>query len=133
LFAERLAESGWYADVEGIAFAVSTNDMFNVIDSRSGWKADLVPIRRRAFSEAEFARRVKVDLLGMSTWIASVEDTILAKLEWAARSGSDRQRADVAAMVRLNPNVDRTYLEKWAGERGVGAALGELLEAEGRH
>ncbi len=50
--------------------------------------------------------------------MATVEDTILAKLEWASRSGSDRQLDDVRGMMRV-ADVDTTYVDRWADELGI--------------
>jgi hypothetical protein len=45
---------------------------------------------------------------------ASVEDTIIAKLEWAKQGSSERQLTDVAGILRLHSeSLDRAYLEKW--------------------
>ena len=102
--------------------AVERRDMVNVIDMTTGWKVDLIIRKDRPFSESEFGRRVAADLGGVAVCIATVEDTILAKLEWASSSGSDRQLRDVEAMLRVQ-NPDWSYLELWAGELGVAGLL----------
>lgn len=53
-------------------------------------------------------------------FIASAEDTILAKLEWARLSGSDRQVRDASGMVRVQGDqLDVAYIAHWAAELGV--------------
>lgn len=71
----------------------------------------------RPFSREVFGRRQLVEIEGFSLFIASPEDMIIAKLEWAKLRESQRQIADVAGIlrVRLKP-VDRAYLEKWVQE-----------------
>ncbi len=73
--------------------ALDARSMFNVIDGESGWKADLIFQKDRAFSATELARRVPATIAGVDTFIASIEDTVLSKLEWMKESGSDRQLA----------------------------------------
>jgi hypothetical protein len=54
-------------------------------------------------------------------WIASLEDLIVAKLEWARLGGSARQIEDVANLVRVaGPDIDRAYLEHWIDALGLG-------------
>ena len=55
------------------------------------------------------------------------EDTMLAKLEWGAASGSERQMDDVVAIARTQ-SVDRDYLERWAAELGVSSQLATALK-----
>jgi hypothetical protein len=45
---------------------------------------------------------------------------VLSKLEWARRAGdSERQLADAAGVVAVNPTLDRAYIERWAEQLGV--------------
>ena len=104
--------------------ALERRDQFNVIDTDSGWKIDLMIRKDRAFSRSEFARRIETTLLGIPVWVATAEDTILAKLEWAAMSGSERQLIDAGAVLDVNGEaIDDAYLDHWAGALGVGQLL----------
>ena len=52
--------------------------------------------------------------------LASPEDTILSKLEWAKKAGrSEKQIDDAAGVLAVNPGIDRAYVERWAAELGV--------------
>ena len=94
--------------------------MFNVVDPETGWKADLIVRKERAFSASEFARREPTALDGVALSVATVEDVILSKLEWARLGGSDRQLEDVRALVRVAGDaLDRAYVERWAEVLGV--------------
>ena len=59
----------------------ASGGMFNVIDSDSGWKVDLIHCRDRPFSREEFARRVAIVLDESPLAAATLEDVILSKLE----------------------------------------------------
>jgi hypothetical protein len=50
---------------------------------------------------------------------------VVAKLEWAAASDSDRQRRDVLGILRVTVDLDEAYIERWATAPG----LGELWRA----
>ena len=97
---------------------------------KTGWKADLIVRKRRAFSREEFERRVKVELMDVEVWVASAEDTILTKLEWAAAAGSERQIRDAQGVIDvLGGSLDVVYLQKWATELGVTEQLDALLRS----
>lgn len=38
---------------------------------------------------------------------------MIAKLEWASASGSDRQLDDVAGILAIAPSLDIAYIERW--------------------
>jgi len=99
--------------------ALAREGMFNAVDTTTGWKADLIVRKSRAFSQAEFERRVPVEFEGMRLWVATPEDTIIAKLEWALLGGSARQIEDVTALLRVAPDLDRGYLDRWIAELGL--------------
>ncbi len=63
----------------------------------------------------EFARRSAIVVMGVTLFVATVEDTIVAKLEWGkAGGGSQRQIEDARALVLLaGARLDRAYVERW--------------------
>lgn len=104
----------YYVDSEAALKALKRESMFNVIDLESGWKIDLIIRKSRAFSHEEFGRRQKISLQGVSLWVASAEDVVIAKLEWAKLAQSQRQIEDVASILRLRwKSLDHRYLGKW--------------------
>jgi hypothetical protein len=83
---------------------------------------DLVLRKDRAFSASEFERRQAARIFGLAVFVATPEDTILSKLEWAKLGESERQLRDVAGILAIaGPTLDRAYIERWLGELGVGA------------
>ena len=119
----RLPADRFYASEEAALEALRRETLFNVIDLRTGWKVDFVPLKDREFSRTEFARRQSVELLGMSVFVASLEDTMIAKLEWAKLGGgSARQIEDAKELVRImGPRLDRAYVQRWVDELGLAA------------
>lgn len=126
----------FYLSAEAAGDAVRRRGPFNVIDLESGWKANLMVRTERALSLAELGRRQPADILGVATWVASPEDTILSKLEWSAlEGGSARQVGDVRGVLAgQGAALDRDYLGQWAERLGVAAVLdGLLAELEADH
>jgi hypothetical protein len=126
----ELDRDRFYVD-EGAAREVVPGGQFNLIDKKTGWKVDLVHIRDRPFSVAEFARRVPATILGVPVFVATAEDTVLAKLEWSKASGSDRQVQDVVDLLRVRgPDLDDDYLDRWADELGIADLLRSVRDAQ---
>jgi hypothetical protein len=123
-FVAALPADRFYADADAARDARRLGLLFNVIDLESGWKLDVIPLKPRPFSRREFARKTRVDVLGVSVFVATIEDTIVAKLEWSELGGgSARQLEDVRALVRLaGERLDRTYVEAAIDELGLRAA-----------
>lgn len=94
--------------------------MFNVVLFESGWKVGLILCKDRAFSRAELARRQRVDLGGLEVWMATAEDAIVAKLEWAWAGESERQFCDVIGILETSGDrLYREYIEGWVEDLGL--------------
>lgn len=121
-FVHRIGALGLYVSADAAREALARQGMFNVVDPETGWKADLIIRKHRPFSEAEFSRREATDFFGVPLAIASLEDVILSKLEWARLGASGRQLDDVRMLLRIaGDGVDRAYLERWVAALGVHA------------
>ena len=130
-FLQRLHEAGWYVSDVAAIEAIEQRTMFNVIDPDSGWKADLIVRKDRAFSLCEFERRQTASVLGgdhATVILTTPEDTILSKLEWSLDSHSQQQYGDARQVAIVGyERIDRDYLRQWARELGVGELLEKLL------
>lgn len=127
---QRLVIAGLYVSAEAARDALSARTMFNAIDPNTGWKADLIVRRHRPFSDEEFARQLPTELLGQRVAVATLEDVILSKLEWATLGGSARQLEDVRRLLVIGgETVDVAYIERWVAPLGVRAAWQSVRDA----
>ena len=119
-FVDSLPASVYYVSDTAAMEAFSRRTSFNVIHVATGGKVDLLVRRERAFSRVEFERRITVPLFGRPTPVATAEDTILAKMEWAKAGESERQLRDVARIVAVSgDSLDMAYLGRWIAELGL--------------
>lgn len=131
-FVRALSDEGFYVSEPAVREAVESRGRFNVIDRRNAWKVDLILRKDREFSRTEFSRRRREEALGLSLWLTTAEDMIVAKLEWAGRTGSERQIDDVVGILgSQGEDLDRTYVEKWVSELGVEDEWRRALERRG--
>ncbi len=117
----ELGAGGFFVDAERAQDALRRRLQFNVIETESACKIDLIIRKDRPFSREELARRLSASLWAETpVALASPEDTILSKLEWARKAGgSEKQLEDAAGVVAVNAALDRAYIERWAAELGV--------------
>ena len=122
----------FYASPAAAREALGRRGMFNVIDTSSGLKADLIIRKNRPFSTEEFARRRPTTVQGVQVCTVSAEDAILSKLEWCQVAQSERQFRDALGVAVVQADkLDLPYLRKWSRELKVSDLLESLLaEAE---
>jgi hypothetical protein len=119
-FVGRLPASEFYVDADAARVALQERSQFNIVEVETGWKVDFVVRKDRPFSVEEFERRMSAELLGHRAFIATAEDTIIAKLEWAMAGESERQMRDVASILAVSgESLDFSYLERWTRQLGL--------------
>jgi hypothetical protein len=107
---DALIADGFYVDPDAAREALRSRTQFNAIGP-SALKVDFVIRKDRPFSIQEFARRQQADLLGIAGFVPTIEDLIIAKLEWAAAGPSELQPRDVSGMLAVSSDeIDYTYL-----------------------
>lgn len=127
---DDLQAAGFYVDGDVAPDALAGRSQFNAIGPDAS-KVDFIIRRDRPFSREEFSRRQPADLLGTPGFVTTAEDLVLAKLEWAAASGSERQLSDVAGILAIADRLDTAYIDRWAGVLGVDDTWRRLSD-EGR-
>lgn len=79
----------------------------------SAFACELFLLSDDPHDRGRFARRIGARLLGRSTFVASVEDTIVTKLRWAATTGRSRDRDDIRNVLAVRgADLDWAYLHK---------------------
>src|SRR5262245_51039211 len=112
-----LQADDYYAELDAALDALKHESLFNVIDNTTGWKIDFILRKSRPFDQEEFRRRMPAKLFDIQMHVASAEDVIVSKLEWAKIGGSHRQIEDVAKVLAAQWKLlDQSYLSKWIKE-----------------
>jgi hypothetical protein len=121
-FIQLMQRLQFYIAREEVTAALANRTMFSVMDFPNGWKADLIVQKNREFSITEFGRRETHEVEGLRLTIATPEDVLLGKLEWAKMSESERQIDDAAGILRMQKNtLDLPYIESWLAALGLEA------------
>ena len=106
----------YYLNEASIREAISHQSMFNLIDVTEGDKVDFWVLTSQPFDQSRFTRKYPEEVMGMRLKVSSPEDTILAKLHWAVKSGgSEKQFTDAVRVFEVqHGSLDLGYMDKWA-------------------
>jgi len=124
----------FYVDELAMRNAVAHKGSFNAIHFDSVFKVDVFVAQADPFTSAQLDRR-QLRTLSLdraeSVYVASPEDTILAKLRWyrARNESSTTQWNDVVGVVAVVGNsLDIAYLRIWAERLGLSDLLQRALD-----
>ena len=127
----------FYADAGQITTAALNQGSFNLIHLATMAKVDVFVVGRTDFGRTQLARRRRRQV-GLTDpfelYVASPEDTVLAKLDWYRQGGgvSDRQWRDVQGVLKVQAErLDRAYLREWAAQLNVSDLLRRALDDAG--
>ncbi|MES1219725.1 MAG: hypothetical protein ABUT20_29765 [Bacteroidota bacterium] len=108
-------KDGYYCDEDSIRDAIRNKTMFNIIDHKSNYKADIVILKNEHYRQVEFERRKQVDFSGLKIYIVSPEDLLLSKLIWIQELQSSLQMDDIRQLKEIN-GLDLSYIHQWIDE-----------------
>ena len=122
----RLFQGTYYIDPDMVRQAIQNRSMFNMIHNALVVKVDCVVRKDTDYRREEFGRRRAITIAGQSVAIVAPEDLILSKLDWAKDSHSQMQLDDVRNLLRSVPDLDTTYLSRWADQLGLTSLYREV-------
>jgi len=104
--------SEFYSDEDMAIQAIEDSSMFNVIFQRTGIKIDFIIRKNSSFAKEAFLRRKDIALLGKNISVATAEDLVISKLDWARDTHSEMQLRDVSNLLKIK-TLDHYYIETW--------------------
>ena len=127
----------FYVDAESIREAVLRESSFNVIHLETMFKVDVFIVKKRPFHHSQMERRIAQVIATdpeRTAFVATAEDTILAKLEWYRMGGgvSERQWRDVLGVMKVQADrLDLAYLRQWAAQLNISDLLERAIKEAG--
>ncbi len=120
-------------DEKAVQAAVQQHQAFNAIHSGSAFKVDIFIPKGDDFGKRQLERRQLRRITpdsDQSVYVATAEDTILAKLRWYRDGGevSSTQWSDVLGILGVNDfSLEFDYLRDWSDRLGVRDLLDRAL------
>jgi hypothetical protein len=127
----------FYVDAESIREAVLYQRSFNVIHLETMFKVDVFVVKKRPFHHSQMERRMAQVIAtdpDRTAYVATAEDTILAKLEWYRMGGdvSEQQWRDVLGVMKVQADrLDLAYLRQWAAQLNISDLLERAIKEAG--
>ena len=131
---EQLSSKDFYVDDLAVRRAIASGRAFNAIHRESMFKVD-VYASQDDFSKKELERKLAEKIQPNSdtiVYIATSEDTVVAKLAWFRKGGevSDRQWSDVLGVLKVQKaRLDYEYMREWSERLGIRDLLDKAIAA----
>jgi hypothetical protein len=130
-------QKNFYVDEQAVREAIDRRQSFNAIHFDSVFKVDIFIPKSDEFSRKQIERRELRKLapdVDQMVYVATAEDTILAKLRWYDSGGrvSNNQWTDVVGIIGGSASrLDLDYLRSWAETLGLTELLDQAFEEAG--
>ena len=127
-------EGNFYVDERAVHEAIGRRGSFNAIHLNSVFKVDIFIAKGDEFSKQQIKRRELREIapdLEQKIYVATAEDTILAKLRWYKAGGgvSTTQWNDVLGIIGASSSrLDPAYLREWADKLDLTELLDQAFQ-----
>ena len=113
----------YYFDAEAGDESFRRGRMYNALPLAGGPKIDFIPLTDQPFEQTKFQRRVIKDWHGTPIAVIRAIDLAISKLQWATESRSERQLADVRAILSFGEVEADDYFYGWVERLGLQEAM----------
>jgi hypothetical protein len=106
----------YYVSPEAARQAIKTGSQFNIVESSTGDKADMIIPKAGTWETDQISARRKMRILpDRDAYVARPEHIILSKMLWYKEGGSEKHLRDIAGMLKISGNqIDFEYISQWA-------------------
>jgi hypothetical protein len=95
----------------------------------TGFQIEIFFLSTDEHDQQRFARRRLVPIFGRNTYVLSLEDVIVTKLQWLHLAARRKDEDDLRAVLRLQyDRVDWPYVEQWCDRHGTRELLDRLRQ-----
>ena len=103
-----------------VQFETVTSTSKTVVREReSGFPFELFQLSDDLHDQERFARRRKFPVLGRDTWILTVDDVLITKLNWLRIANRPKDRMDIHGVIGVSGDaIDWPYVEGWCDRHG---------------
>lgn len=121
----------YYLSDQAIYDSLRRRYPFNVIQTTTGAKADIVPLPKDAFSRVAFSRRQKMayNFTGGEAYFISAEDIIMAKLLAFEQTNSDKHLRDARGVLVIQwGQLDLELIRRMVNRNDLTSVFEQIYE-----
>jgi len=107
----KIFSGEYYIDKNMLDDSLKSRMLFNMLDKKTFFKIDLIFKTRDEFEDMVFQRKIKMQINSLEVYVISIEDLMIAKLNWAKDSFSEMQLNDVRQLAKSD--FDKDYVLSW--------------------
>ena len=125
-------ESDYYVSGDSIRDSLIHRYPFNVIDSNTAAKVDMVPMPHDSFTRAAFERRERIvyDPEGHAAVFITAEDIVVAKLLAYRATESQKHLRDAQGVIMMRwESLDMESVRRACHRAGIAELFATILEA----
>jgi hypothetical protein len=125
----------YYLSEEAMRDSIRRRFPFNIIQTTTAAKVDLIPLPDDIFSRVAFSRRQKMvfNPAGEEAWFITAEDIVLAKLFAYQQTGSDKHLRDVkGVLVTQWGDLNLDLIRRTVAQHDLSAQFEQVYEAARR-
>ncbi len=125
----------YYLSEESMRDSIRRRFPFNIIQTTTAAKVDLIPLPNDVFSRVAFSRRKRIvfNQTGAEAYFISAEDIVLAKLFAFEKTGSDKHLRDIKGILVTQWNqLNLNLIRKAADHRDLLGQFEQIYEAARR-
>jgi hypothetical protein len=133
-FVQAFRSLDYYVFADAVVDAIIARQPFNIIDARSGYKADIfvvdpenpTPLEQQALQRRRY--QVYDETSGAQAALYSPEDVIVYKLKYYLEGRMPKHLRDIGAMLFVQGEaLDYDYIAEWAERIGAADVWAEIL------
>jgi hypothetical protein len=111
-----------------MSFETVTGTKRNIIAvGGTEYKIELFRVSDAPYDRERFRRRKPATFVGQPTFVASAEDVIVTKLQWAHEAKRNKDIDDVQNVIAVQANhIDWDYVNQWCDRHGTRSLLDEI-------
>jgi hypothetical protein len=133
-FVAAFPSPDYYVSEESVHDSLTRRYPFNIIETDTAAKIDVVPLPNDVFTRMAFARRQRIEYVaGNSATFITPEDVIVAKLLGHKNTGSDKHLRDAQGVLTMQwGNLNLNLIRRACRASEVSDAFEVILEAARR-
>jgi hypothetical protein len=122
----------------GPAFELETQMQFETVtgtqktllrERESGFAIELFELSSDPHDQQRFSRRRQLSVLDRETWILTVEDVLVTKLNWLRLANRTKDMLDIRSVIAVQGDaIDWPYVERWCDQHGSRPLLEKIRD-----